>query len=49
MQKKILEEAMQLAPGTRALIAETLLERLDFEEDFEVSQDWRDEIHRRCE
>ena len=47
--KKILEEAMQLEPGTRALIAETLLESLDFEEDFEVSQAWRDEIQRRCE
>lgn len=47
--KKILEEAMQLEPGTRALIAETLLESLDFEEDFEISQAWRDEIQRRCE
>lgn len=47
--KKILEEAMQLEPGTRALIAETLLESLDFEEDFEVFQAWRDEIQRRCE
>jgi putative addiction module component (TIGR02574 family) len=47
--KKILEEAMQLEPGSRALIAETLLESLDFEEDFEISQAWRDEIQRRCE
>lgn len=47
--KKILEEAMQLEPGTRAMIAETLLESLDFEEDFEVSQAWREEIQRRCE
>jgi putative addiction module component (TIGR02574 family) len=47
--KKILEEAMQLEPTARALIAETLLESLDFEEDFEVSQAWRDEIQRRCE
>ena len=47
--KKILEEAMQLEPGTRAFVAETLLESLDFEEDFEVSQAWRDEIQRRCE
>ena len=47
--KKILEEAMQLEPDTRALIAETLLESLDFEEDFEISQAWRDEIRRRCE
>ncbi|MEK7761539.1 MAG: addiction module protein [Nitrospirota bacterium] len=47
--KKILEEAMHLEPGTRAFIAETLLESLDFEEDFEVSPAWRDEIQRRCE
>lgn len=47
--KKVLEEAMQLEPGTRAMIAETLLESLDFEEDFEVSEAWRDEIQRRCE
>ena len=47
--KKILEEAMHLEPSTRALIAETLLESLDFEEDFEISQMWRDEIQRRCE
>ncbi len=47
--KKILEEAMHLEPSTRALIAETLLESLDFEEDFEISQAWREEIQRRCE
>lgn len=47
--KMILEEALQLEPGTRAMIAETLLDSLDFEEDFEVSQACRDEIQRRCE
>ncbi|ALA58304.1 addiction module protein [Nitrospira moscoviensis] len=47
--KKILEEAMQLEPGARAMIAETLLESLDFEEDFEISQAWREEIQRRCD
>jgi putative addiction module component (TIGR02574 family) len=47
--KKILEEAMQLEPSTRALIAETLLESLDFEEDVEISQAWQDEIQHRCE
>jgi putative addiction module component (TIGR02574 family) len=47
--KKILEEAMQLEPGVRAMIAETLLESLDFEEDFEISQAWREEIQRRCD
>jgi hypothetical protein len=47
--KKILDEAMQLEPSSRAMIAETLLESLDFEEDFKVSQAWREEIQRRCE
>ena len=47
--KKILEEAMHLEPSTRALIAETLLESLDFEENFEISPAWQDEIQRRCE
>ncbi|MDF0644289.1 MAG: addiction module protein [Nitrospira sp.] len=47
--KRVLEEALQLEPGARAMIAETLLESLDFEEDFEVSQAWREEIQRRCE
>ena len=47
--KNILEEAMHLEPSTRAFIAETLLESLDFEEDFELSPAWRDEIQRRCE
>ncbi len=47
--KKILEDAMRLEPTTRALIAETLLESLDFEEDFAISQAWREEIRRRCE
>ena len=46
--KNILEEAMHLEPSTRAFIAETLLESLDFEEDFELSPAWRDEIERRC-
>lgn len=46
--KKILAEAMQLEPTTRAFIAEALLEGLDVEEDFEVSQTWRAEIQRRC-
>lgn len=47
--KKILEEAMHLEPSTRALIAETLLESLDFEEDFDLSPAWQEEIQRRCE
>lgn len=47
--KKILDEAMQLEPTVRAFIAESLLESLDFEEDFPVSQEWLEEIRRRCD
>ena len=47
--KKILDEAMQLEPATRAFIAEALLEGLDFEQGFDVSQSWRAEIQRRCD
>ncbi len=47
--KKILDEALQLEPTTRAYVAEVLLESLDFEEDFPISQEWMLEIRRRCE
>jgi len=46
--KKILDEAMQLEPTTRAFIAETLLESLDLEQDYPVSPEWLEEIRRRC-
>ena len=46
--QRIIDDALQLEPAARALIAETLLETLDFEEDFPISQEWMDEIHRRC-
>jgi hypothetical protein len=46
--KRIIDEAMQLEPSTRAFIAEALLETLDFEEDFSVSSAWLEEIHQRC-
>lgn len=46
--KKILDEAMQIGPTTRAFIAETLLESLDLDQNFPVSQEWLEEIRRRC-
>ncbi len=40
--QRIIDEAMQLEPSTRAFIAEALLETLDFEEDFPSRQHgWR--------
>ncbi len=47
--KKILDDAMQLDPATRAFIAEMLLDSLDLEQDYPVSQEWLEEIRRRCE
>jgi hypothetical protein len=46
--QKIINDAMQLDPGARALVAETLLESLDLGDDFEVSEAWRTEIRHRC-
>lgn len=46
--KKILDEAMQLEPTARALIAESLLESLDLGDDVAVSKEWLEEIQRRC-
>ena len=47
--QKIIEDAMRLEPTTRAFVAESLLESLDFEEDFPISEEWGQEIRRRCE
>ena len=35
-------------PNSRAYIAEVLLESLDFEQDFPVSEVWKAEIDKRC-
>jgi putative addiction module component (TIGR02574 family) len=44
----ILDEMLHLPRESRALLAEKLLESLDYEEGFEVSPAWMDEIRRRC-
>ena len=44
----ITEQALKLDPALRAHIAEILLESLDYEEDFVVSETWRQEIQKRC-
>ncbi len=44
----IMKEALQLPREARALIAEKLLESLDLEEPFEISEQWQQEIARRC-
>ena len=44
---EIITEVLRLPRESRALLAEKLLETLDFDEDFEVDADWRKEILRR--
>lgn len=46
--ESIMKEALQLPREARALIAEKLLESLDLEEPFELSEEWQQEIARRC-
>jgi len=46
--ESIIRKVLQLPREARALIAEKLLESLDFEEPFEISSEWREEIARRC-
>lgn len=46
--ENVMKQALQLPREARALIAEKLLESLDFEEPFEISREWAEEIDRRC-
>jgi putative addiction module component (TIGR02574 family) len=46
--EKIIAEALELPRSVRALVAERLIESLDFEEPLEISVEWREEIRRRC-
>lgn len=45
---KIVKTVLHLPRESRALIAESLLESLDYEEYFEVSAEWKNEIMRRA-
>ena len=44
----ITEQVLKLEPALRTYSAEILLESLDCEEDFIVSEAWRQEIQKRC-
>ena len=46
--ENVTEQILNFAPNTRAYLAEVLLESLDYEEDFEISKDWMNEIKHRC-
>lgn len=45
----ITEQALKLEPALRAYVAEILLESLDYEEDFVVSEAWQLELKKRCD
>ena len=46
--EEITEKALLLPSTARASLAELLLESLDYEDDFLVSEEWMNEIHKRC-
>ena len=46
---QLVTEALSLPEKSRAFITEKLLESLAAAEDFVVSEQWRDEIRRRCQ
>jgi putative addiction module component (TIGR02574 family) len=46
--ESVARKALGLSLSARAYLAEILLESIDSEEDFAVSKEWADEIHRRC-
>lgn len=46
---QVLDEALHLPIPARAFLAEKLLESLDVEPDFTITDEWHCEIIRRCE
>ncbi|MFV1950544.1 MAG: addiction module protein [Nitrospinota bacterium] len=46
--KDIVNNVMELPRNSRAYLAEILLESLDFEEDYQIRDDWMNEIKKRC-
>lgn len=44
----IAEKALKLPSNARASLAEILLESLDHEENFLISEEWMNEIQKRC-
>lgn len=48
-EAQILKQALHLPHSVRAFLAEKLLESLDSEINFSVSEEWQQEIGHRCE
>lgn len=47
--EQLVKEILQLSIQQRAFLAEKLLESLDFNQDFQLTKEWSEEIKRRCE
>ncbi|HXI22261.1 MAG TPA: addiction module protein [Pyrinomonadaceae bacterium] len=45
----IMEDALKLPPGARAMLADHLLESLDWEQQKEIDAVWADEAERRMQ
>ncbi len=45
---ELVNQALALPEKSRAFLAEKLLESLEQDEDFPVTDEWREEIRRRC-
>ena len=46
--ENVIKQALELPSEVRAFIAEKLLESLDYEEPFDLSVEWKEEISKRC-
>jgi putative addiction module component (TIGR02574 family) len=46
--EEVTNRALKLPASARASLAELLLESLDYQEDFLISDEWLNEIQRRC-
>lgn len=46
--EEILSEAMELPTELRAFVAEKLIESLDAPDSYPLSEQWRQEVRRRC-
>ncbi|MFC1669817.1 addiction module protein [Spirochaetota bacterium] len=47
--EKLINDILKLPNELRAYLAEKLLESLDSDKDFEISDEWKNEIESRCE
>lgn len=46
--EKIISAALELPKNIRAVVAERLIESLDFDDPLELPAEWREEVLKRC-